>query len=198
MPESDSPTDRRPKFCRPLAERKTSSVGASARRYHSSSLPSTSCSTSLQIPGQAIPSCRARLLSRRTSELSTFRQHQLGLRDCDWKIRPCGRRVEADRGAEFWIPKVRIIDSSGPGSFHYAYEPVRALDRRVIPLSVEDQDFSVVRNGFWGRASRQGYFGIPVFHQVLVKRGHVGISCASLLRLRPQYQAEYDRLCEEG
>ena len=108
MPESESPTDRRPKFCRPLAERKTSSVGASARR------------------------------------------------------------------------------------------PVRALDRRVIPLSVEDQDFSVVRNGFWGRASRQGYFGIPVFHQVLVKRGHVGISCASLLRLRPQYQAEYDRLCEEG
>lgn len=41
-------------------------------------------------------------------------QYQLGLLDREWKIGSRRGRVEADRGPQLGIPKIRVVDSGGP------------------------------------------------------------------------------------
>jgi len=57
---------------------------------------------------------------------------------------------------------------------------VLALDGGFIAMRSKNQNFGVAGNGIWGRASGQRYFGIPVRHQIPVKRVHGGIGSFGL------------------
>src|SRR5882672_4557442 len=72
----------------------------------------------------------------------TSSQYQLRLLDRAWEVGPRGCRIEADRTTQLGIPKVRIVDRSGPGTFHHANKTVLSLDRSFVTVASQDQDLS--------------------------------------------------------
>jgi hypothetical protein len=70
-------------------------------------------------------------------------QYQLGLLDGEWKIGSCGWRVEADGSTQLGIPKVRIVDSSGPRSFHHTYETVLTFNCGFLAVPSKDQNLGI-------------------------------------------------------
>lgn len=54
----------------------------------------------------------------------------------------------------------------------------------------EDQNLGIVRDGFRARALGQGYLGISIRNQILLKRGHARIQCFGVLSLRLPCRAQ--------
>src|SRR6202021_3779334 len=101
------------------------------------------------------------------------------------------RRIETEGASNFGIPKLRIVEWGHPPALHDAYETILAFDGGFIAMRPKNQNFCVVRYGIGSRTSRQGDFGIPIRHQVTVKRGHVRIPSFGLrLHLRDRSQGE--------
>src|ERR1700736_6828173 len=72
---------------------------------------------------------------------------QLGLFDRARKIGPYRRSIEAERTAQFRIPKVRIVDSGSPRPFYQAYETVLPLNGSFIASFAENKNFGVAGDG---------------------------------------------------
>src|SRR6202034_78092 len=88
------------------------------------------------------------------------------------------RRIEADRTSNLTGPKINrqfTIEWAHPSSLHDAYETILAFDGSFIAMRPKNQNLCIVGYGVWSRTSCQGYFGISIRHQVLVKRGHARI-----------------------
>ncbi len=83
------------------------------------------------------------------------------------------RRIEADRTSNFRVPKNRefTIEWAHPPSLHDAYETILAFDGSFIAMRPKNQNLCIAGYGGWSRTLCQGYFGISIRHQVVVKRG---------------------------
>src|SRR5258708_14209608 len=71
-------------------------------------------------------------------------QYPFRFLDDEWSIGSCGGRVEADGSTQLGIPKLRILNSSGPRALHHAHETVLALDRALVTMPSEHQALGIV------------------------------------------------------
>jgi len=107
------------------------------------------------------------------------------------------RRIEAHRTSNFRVPKISrqsTLEWAHPPALHHAYETIPALDGCFIAMRPKYQNLRIVGYRVWSRTSCQGYFGISIRHQVLVKRGHAGISGLGLcvhLQARTQRETQH-------
>jgi len=86
-----------------------------------------------------------------------------------------------------------------PGSLHYTDEPIRALDRCLVALPLEEYDLGAVRNGFRSRAFRQT-ISAPA-SGIKYRSGACSdnrIRCVCLFRLRLHDQTQQGGRCENG
>src|SRR5271169_5322623 len=94
------------------------------------------------------------------------------------------RRIEANRTSNSRVPKIGgilTVDWAHPPSLHDAYETILAFDRGFIAIPSQNQDLGIERDGLRGRTPRQGYLGVAIRHQILVKRSHARIRCFGVL-----------------
>src|SRR5262249_21353116 len=94
-----------------------------------------------------------------------------------------GRRVEAVRRAQLWIPELGISEAGSPRALHEADEAGLPLDRDLVATAAEHQHFCVRRNRRRRGATRERNLVLSFGDAVLLYRRHGGIG--SLARLRP-------------
>ena len=105
------------------------------------------------------------------------------------------RRIEADGGANFGIPEVRVIGGGASRSLNYAEKTICPFHRGRTSISSQHHHFGSVRNGCWSSTARQRDFRVLVRHQVVIgkapwRNSQLSPPAVAPDRLRPAGQPE--------